>query len=292
MQEIQNDLRYKLENMSNLICQQITTDGGLTRGNILSTEQKIEADLLGEHTAIAKVQEKYQDEMRAAFVSESKQLKESRKTLECKVVMEGEALRKLMTQVGNQINDKLSVAIKEHKAETDSVFLSINEVTESISNQNENIDKQVSRILEQQRKLSFDSRNAITGANKDLVHKVEQFCASMLEEVRNTAENYQRMEQDEQENLEKIRALSSEMLELGEHQKRIMEQLSQLCQDSDQFMDIQISINNMWEIMKAVWVDSLLRDYEKGLFGKAVRDGAESKSVEQRASPESEHSHP
>lgn len=200
------------------------------------TEQKMENDLAELRMAVndmAKMQEKNQAEIRSAFSSESVRLEEGRNCLERAIAAEGASSRKAIY---------------------------------------EDIRKQVSCIFEKQQKLSSDSCKVIADANKELIIRIEQYCTMMLEEIKDTAENYRQMERDGQENLDKIRVLSGEMLELGEHQKKIMEQLSVLCQNSDQFMEIQKSINNMWEIMKAVWVDSLLSDYETGLNGGICKD--------------------
>ena len=58
--------------------------------------------------------------------------------------------------------------------------------------------------------------------------------------------------------LKRLERLSSTFDALQKEQSKVMERLSQLCQDSDQFLEIQKSINDMWEIMKIVWGDSLL----------------------------------
>lgn len=249
IQETYGDLYSQLNGISRLIYQQITADGESTREIMSSTKQKMEA----------------------AFSSESVQIKESMERLERAIAVDGNSSREIISQLGVQVNDRLSFTTKEHEKETNSVISSISDMKKTVSSQCEEIKGQISQalaqIFERQQQLSSDSCGLIVDANKDLVFKVEQYCTSALEEVKNTARNYQKMEQDEQENLERIRELSGEMFELSEHQKRIMEQLSQLCQDSDQFMEIQKSINNIWEIMKAVWIDSLLNDYEEGLKG-------------------------
>ena len=57
--------------------------------------------------------------------------------------------------------------------------------------------------------------------------------------------------------LKRLERLSSTFDALQKEQSKVMERLSQLCQDSDQFLEIQKSINDMWEIMKIVsagWV--------------------------------------
>lgn len=136
------------------------------------------------------------------------------------------------------------------------------EMIQEISNQ---LEVSLNQIMASQNSLSDQSCQSIAKSNESLISRVEQYCTLALEEVRKTAENYKQIGQDEQEHLDKIRTLSDDMLELGEHQKIVMENLSRLCQHSEQFMEIQKSINDIWEIMKAVWVDSLLNDLEKNL---------------------------
>lgn len=278
IQELHTDLRIQLESMSRLSYQQIAADGKSTREIMSSIEQKIGDDISGVYAAIselAKMEEKAQSEVKAAFSSEIAQLKETETRLERTITVDGDSSRKTLAQMNTQIIDRLMSFTENHKKEVDSVILSISEMGKSVSSQSNDIAEQIIQsfhnIIEHQQQLSSDSCELIVNANKDLVSRVEQYSISALEEVKNTAEKYQQMEHDEQESLDKIRILSNEMLELGEHQKKVMEQLSQLCQDSDQFMEIQKSINDMWEIMKAVWVDSLLNDFNNNLNGSTEK---------------------
>lgn len=55
-----------------------------------------------------------------------------------------------------------------------------------------------------------------------------------------------------------------EFLEKMENCK-IMELEGQLSLFFEQFTEVQRSINDMWEIMKVVWVDSLLKEFEKSI---------------------------
>lgn len=119
------------------------------------------------------------------------------------------------------------------------------------------------QMMEHQNQLAAEVSSSTNDSNREFIHIFEEYCKSTLGSIANTGDIYYQMQNDERECLEKIRLLSNEMLGLGEHQKKIMEELSQLCRDSDQFLEIQKSINDIWEIMKAVWVDSLLSDYQR-----------------------------
>lgn len=274
IQELQENLFVRFDGMSRLTQQQILANGESTRAIVSSTKQEIEDDTSRIYSAVnnlAKMTKEVQSEMKTAFSSEEVLLKEAETRLKREIAVDGDSSRKALEQVNTRITDGVSSVMENHKKEIDSVILSISKMEKSVSGQNKDIEKQISQsshnILERQQQLSSDSCELIVNANRDLVSRVEQYSTSAFEEVKNTAEKYQQMEHDEQESLDKIRILSSEMLELGEHQKKVMEQLSQLCQDSDQFMEIQKSINDMWEIMKAVWVDSLLNDFNNNLNG-------------------------
>ena len=60
--------------------------------------------------------------------------------------------------------------------------------------------------------------------------------------------------------MNQLNALIKQCVSLFQNQAQIMNYLANICQDADQFLDIQKSINHLWEIMKVVWVDSLLKD--------------------------------
>lgn len=64
--------------------------------------------------------------------------------------------------------------------------------------------------------------------------------------------------QKETAHLDKLSTLFTNFLQLFKDQTAIMNRLEQLCQDSTHFLEIQKSIQDLWEIMKVVWVDSLL----------------------------------
>lgn len=274
IQELYSNLSVQLEGMSSLIYQQITTDGESTREIMSSIGQKTGDNISEVYMAVtelAKMEEKAQSEVKAAFSSEAAQLKEAEEHLERIITVEGNASREALAQMNTQIIDRLTFATDNYKKEIDSVILSISEMEKSSSSQSKNIGEQIAQsfhnIIEHQQQLASDSCELIANANRDLVSQVEQYSISALKEVKDTADKYRQMEHDEQESLNKIQTFFNEMHELSEHQKKVMERLSQLCQDSDQFMEIQKSINDMWEIMKAVWVDSLLNDFSNNLNG-------------------------
>lgn len=75
-------------------------------------------------------------------------------------------------------------------------------------------------------------------------------------------EHYDKLVGFEDQWLERLERLSRNFAALQKEQSKVMGHLSQLCQDSDQFLEIQKSINDMWEIMKIVWVDSLLNGFD------------------------------
>lgn len=242
------DLSAKMEGMSRLIYQQLITHGEKTDSNILLAEKKINANisvLQASVNTFSEIQEKIQPEVKSALSTAMIQVEERGAHLEQVITTEGDSLRKSIVQLNTQMSNGISL------------------------------------VVQNQRELFGKSCETITESNKDLISRVEQHCTSALEAIKNIAERYKQMEYDEQESLEKIRTLSSEMLDLGEHQKRVMEHLSQLCQDSDQFMEIQKSINDIWEIMKAVWVDSLLNDFNNKLNGEISVSGAEVNLVEE-----------
>lgn len=273
--EIHRELSDKMEGTSRLIYQQITANSEAARNTISSSTKKIETDVSGVQAAIkvlAKMQEKTQNEMKSAFSSTSAQLEETEAHLEQTIAADGDSSRKAISQLNTQMDDTLSYVMQNQNAAKNALTSSIEELSQFVSSQNNDIVEQISQslhqILEKQQQIPIDSCNLVADANRKFLVRIEQYCTSALEEVKKTGERYRQMEQDEQETLDKIRSLSSEMLKLGEQQKKVMEQLSQLCQDSDQFMELQKSLNDIWEIMKAVWVDSLLNDYQKSLDPK------------------------
>lgn len=273
--ESHRNLTAQIESALRMIYDQVTSEGEATRERISSVRRKMEGEISGVQDSlnhVAQMQEEIQTEMKAGRSAASEELRDVKEHLERAVTTEANSSRMAMAQVKAQLDDRLTTVLQNQKNEKEAVTSSFEELKKEVSSQSrdikEKLEQSLHQILEQQQQTARNSCDWIADANKSLVLRIEEYCTSALEEIRGIGDNYRRMEHDGQENLDKMQALSSEMLELGEHQKKVMEQLSQLCQDSDQFMEIQKSINDIWEIMKAVWVDSLLHDYEKELNKK------------------------
>lgn len=124
------------------------------------------------------------------------------------------------------------------------------------------LDSMLQQIIDHQKILADDSSNAIIHSQEACLSEITKKCHEVLGETRETAKLYGEMSRSEQEILTRAHSLLDEMLALSEQQKLVMDHLSKLRQDSDQFLEIQKSINDIWEIMKAVWVDSLINDFE------------------------------
>jgi predicted chitinase len=89
----------------------------------------------------------------------------------------------------------------------------------------------------------------------------EQF-ENVIRGLKDTRKHYDNVIHSEDQWLGRLEKISNDFVSLHKNQLKAMEYLSQVCQDSDQFMEIQKSINGMWEVMKVVWVDSLLDGFE------------------------------
>lgn len=121
-----------------------------------------------------------------------------------------------------------------------------------------------SRLSQKQDKL-FDAAEGIASGQRAAATQISQIWDKTVEEFRQTQADCRDLVRDEEAWLEKFSKLSQDFITLTDAQYPVMAKLSQLSQDSDQFMEIQKSINDMWEIMKAVWVDSLLEEYGKSI---------------------------
>lgn len=204
---------------------------------------------------------------------------------EKQISVEGESVRKAIIVAEEQMNGRLS----EIKSDVETTIRSLDDgrkeselgkaaVTAEIGKAKEYLGDALSHMkseysdaihdVQKQQEVEIHRMEAVENACRDSALQVEKTYLSALEEIKTTSKKYQDMEAEERENLDEIKELSSQMEELGTRQRVVMEHLSQLCQDSDQFMEIQKSINDMWEIMKAVWVDSLLNEYEKEIETK------------------------
>lgn len=252
------DLTAQIESALRMIYDQVVSEGEMTRGRISS---------------VKRLQEETQKEIKAGVFQTSAEIKNAAEHLEYAVTAEAESLRKKATEIDTKTKNQLAAVIRNQETAKNSAAAFFDQLNKEESDRHDEMKGMISQslrqILEQQEQSSAKSCSAIADSNRSLILRIEEYCTSALEEVKGVADRYRQIEQDGQENLDKIRELSGEMLELGEHQKRVMEQLSQLCQDSDQFMEIQKSINDIWEIMKAVWVDSLLSEYQKELNGRS-----------------------
>lgn len=111
-----------------------------------------------------------------------------------------------------------------------------------------------------QKKISYAENTAAERKKEcmDLFDKMSvQFQAS-VKEFQDTRKHYEKIVHSEDQCIDKLEVLSKQFALLSQEQRKVMEKLGMLCEHSDQFMEIQKSINDMWEIMKVVWVDSLL----------------------------------
>lgn len=253
--ESHKDLSAQIESALRMIYDLVASEGETTRGRVSSAKKLL--------------QEEIQRELKSGCSQTSEEIRNAAEHLEHAVTAEADSLRKKAAQIDRQTGEQLAAVIRNQETARDFAASSLEELNRDVSSRHSDIREMISQslhqILEQQEQTLEKGCSAIADANRSLILRMEEYCTSALEEVKSVADRYRQIEQDGQENLDRIRELSSEMLELGEHQKKVMEQLSRLCQDADQFMEIQKSINDIWEIMKAVWVDSLLGTYEKEL---------------------------
>lgn len=194
--------------------------------------------------------------------------------------MEGESVRKAIIAAKEQTDGRLSEiknnvettlqnldsSRKESELRKAAVTAEIEKAANHLDNVLNHMENEysssINHVLEQQ-KMEIHKLEAVEKSYRDSMLQMKKNYSDAFEEIKITSEKYKEMEAEERENLCKIKELSGQMAELHAHQKTVMEYLSQLCQDSDQFMEIQKSINDMWEIMKAVWVDSLLNEYKR-----------------------------
>lgn len=192
---------------------------------------------------------------------------------EQKIKDDGESIKEALAFSIKQADEKLS----ELKKDVDMIIKGQNNIQEDLESKYNAVTAEIQRLkkylteasrhteqvfLENQ-KIVISGITDFDRSHHELALQIEKNCTAAFEKIQMTSNKYQMMEADEQDNLNKIKELSSELMTLSDHQRTVMEQLSQLCQDSDQFMEMQKSINDIWEIMKVVWVDSLLNDYKK-----------------------------
>lgn len=137
-----------------------------------------------------------------------------------------------------------------------------------------NVNKEISKCLEETEKKVVDAVSSggrefssylekMEKSHEVTLRKMSEQFEIAIREFRDTRNHYQNMVHSEDQWLERLEKLSNDFVALLREQSKAIEYLSQICQESDQFMEIQKSINDMWEIMKVVWVDSLLDGLEK-----------------------------
>lgn len=221
------DLTVRMDGMAKMLCSCIQSEGTTTREGLLMSQRQLSGDIAALSSDLQRAAEKIAESVSTSADSTQQKITAERNILAAAI--EGTSLA-------------VSTCDKDIK---------------------ELLTQYFHQMLDHQTHLAAEVSGSVRDSNREFISTFEQYCTSALATISNTKDIYRQMQADEQESLEKIRLLSNEMLGLGEHQKRIMEELSQLCRDSDQFLEIQKSINDIWEIMKAVWVDSLLTDYQR-----------------------------
>lgn len=254
--------------MSQLILNHLTSSSEQTGEGISAAKQQLEGDISVVRESLSRLM-KRQEEAQSRMDDRYAEIRETADRLEQTVTMDGDLSRRNAAELKAQLQGRIDAVIQNQKTEEEAAESSFKELTRaSLGQANEIkalISQSLKQLLDEQRQLAGESTRRVTEANEELVRGIEHYCAFALEEVKKTAELYSQTESDSRENMNRMQALSNEMLELSERQKTVMGHLSQLSQDADQFMEIQKSLNDIWEIMKAVWVDSLLSDYQKQL---------------------------
>ena len=229
LQEMHRDLSSRMDGMAQMLYGCIQSENATTRDELLMADKKI-------HGGIG--------------------------ALSSDLRVTAESLERSVSAATGSIQQKIS-------AERDLLASALEDARVSSSEHHQEMKELLIRYFEQtmaqQKQLSDETAASVQESNRTFLTRFEQYCNSALKSISEAGDAYLQMKTDERESLDKIRSLSRDMLELGEHQKNIMGKLSQLCEDSDQFFEIQKSINDIWEIMKVVWVDSLLTDFEKTL---------------------------
>lgn len=224
---IHEDLIAKMDGMAKMLCSYIQSESTTTREGILMSQRQLGGDITALSSCLRRTEEKMEGSVSASADSIQEKIDAGRNFLAAAI-------------------EGTSSAVSAHDKDMKELLA-----------------QYFHQTLDHQKHLAAEVSGSVRDSNREFISTFEQYCTSALATISNTRDIYRQMQADEQESLEKIRLLSNEMLGLGEHQKRIMEELSQLCRDSDQFLEIQKSINDIWEIMKAVWVDSLLTDYQR-----------------------------
>ena len=229
LQEMHRDLSSRMDGMAQMLYGCIQSENAATRDELLMADKQIHGDISALSSDVRVTAESLERSVSAATGS-----------IQQKIAAERNMLASAL--------EEARVTASEHDQEMKELLI-----------------RYFDQTMAQQKLLSAEATASVQESNRTFLTRFEQYCSSALKSITEAGDAYLQMETDERESLDKIRSLSRDMLELGEHQKKIMGELSQLCEDSDQFLEIQKSINDIWEIMKVVWVDSLLNDYERTL---------------------------
>lgn len=255
--EVCHNLSEQSERISERNGHQLNAEGASIRKIVTSAKEQMDSQFL---------------EMKKDMGTALENQKEIRKDIGREAELRKTEIRSEIRQARNHLGDALQDMKGEfsdtQKASSAYMENLIGKLNETVTSQNDRLQKQSADMLNRisgQQETEIAGIDAIGRSQREWMVEIEKICLSALEEMKQTSGKYQNMQADEEENLNRIKELSSQMQELGSRQKAVMERLSQLCQDSSQFMEIQKSINDIWEIMKAVWVDSLLNEYRRGM---------------------------
>lgn len=186
------------------------------------------------------------------------------------------SVQKMMTQVGQQTAESVLEVQRSLEASVWQSFQAIKkkqEELEQLFNENKIENRKLQKDFKQYMELKLEQLERAAVLQHEEIKKqvsessqqVMEYHSRAFETVLNTSRDYQKMQNDQHTYLKEVENLAHQMQGMKDQQENVLKRLSELCQDSDQFLEIQKSIDNMWEIMKVVWVDSLLNDYQKSI---------------------------
>lgn len=272
VQELRNENQRLLEENRMFLFQQMQL-----RHEEVMAEYKTGVHNIRQDISIKQSQDRHQFQL---FEEALKKLESRAKTYYEGVVAGIDLLQRIQYQIESGVQEQSSDIRKEIQSvqkNQKSEFQKISErmgvliqnderIASNLKRQGESIQKAVSKGTEEvssgNRELSVHLENLEKNEETALRKLSEQF-EFAINEFKDTRKHYEKVVHFEDEWLDRLENLSNDFLVLKKAQTEVMEHLSQLCQDSDQFMEIQKSINDMWEIMKVVWVDSLLNEFSK-----------------------------
>lgn len=146
--------------------------------------------------------------------------------------------------------------------------------------ENEELRRQKEVLIEQNQQLLI---SAIEGNADKVCENIIHFLHEEMEAIQKSNENIDHLRQSlenyknlsEKQLNDRIVMLQHDIQEKGMDIHQTIEEniervVSEVAQDSRQLLDIQRAINDLWEIMKVVWVDSLLDGYD--VSGDATPD--------------------